>query len=61
MTQPEFDCFPQAVASLPLESLSLDQHLPNEWPLELGGGGGRGEGEGGEEYQADINCEYAML
>ncbi|KAL9543469.1 hypothetical protein MBANPS3_008100 [Mucor bainieri] len=49
MTQSEFDCFPQAVASLPLESLSLDQHLPQEWPLELGAG------EGDEEYQADIN------
>lgn len=53
MNQSEFDCFPQAVASIPLENLSLDQHMSNEWPLELGGGD--------DEYQADINCEYIML
>ncbi|KAL7324293.1 hypothetical protein PS15p_210821 [Mucor circinelloides] len=47
MNQSEFDCFPQAVASIPLENLSLDQHMSNEWPLELGGGD--------DEYQADIN------
>lgn len=46
MTQSEFDCFPQAVASIPLENLSLNQHMSNDWPLELGG-----------EYQSDINCK----
>ncbi|KAG1050640.1 hypothetical protein G6F42_028996 [Rhizopus arrhizus] len=53
MNQSEFECFPQAVASIPLENLSLDQHMSNEWPLELRGGD--------DEYQADINCEYIML
>lgn len=46
MTQSEFDCFPQAVASIPLENLSLNQHMSNDWALELGG-----------EYASDINCK----
>ncbi|CEP16441.1 hypothetical protein [Parasitella parasitica] len=36
MDQSEIDCFPQVVASIPIEHLSLNQHMADDWPLELG-------------------------